>query len=251
MKDNKKKKEYNCGCGKPYKSYTGLYMHIKNIHSGLPPPGSSILKGKSNKMSLNYSESENLLENKAKMRENDELYIEEQCLVSWFSSKNLLGSTKDPLSLFPELVKATQYTISCYLPIYSKTIEMIKLENYNLIKVLQNRQSLTVDDVLGLFLMESCKTFCAEFCKVILFLLRFLREMVVDYSSFIQQDVNENQQISLDSPEQLPECCNFFLNYFLPRACPAFDIDLAKIITIYFCFFMYKYEFTNLKISLA
>jgi hypothetical protein len=269
-KNDCKGRDYVCGCNKTYLSYPALYTHIKTKHNGKTPEGTNANqvtnggrgRGRPRKNFLINEESgrkrnldiSNPIEDNPEIKElyrpyeqntseiNDEIYIK------IYSNLGLLGGPTWPLEGIPD-----EYSV------LKKKVDYI-MEN-NLSDKLLNREDdhkvhITCDDLFALFLIEISKMATSTLYKLMVIYIQAYRDCMnkIGWETLSNYKTLESEPTNLEytivkNGDYLPQICNDFLVDYLPSHLKKFDKYLAVVFTNHFCDFLYKFNFTRIKLK--
>ena len=214
---------------------------------------------------------------------NDYTTEKEEIYFNIFQTLGLLGGPVNPLVGFPDFSdgKLNPKIVKSYLPIYKK-VKYI-LDNNLLNKLLYHSETLestndiqgkvkdtssvyktdaqghtilTCDDIFAIFLIDNSQLFTKQFYKTVVIFTKSYRECmnklgweVLSQYKDINNELTNLQYTSVKNGEHLPEITEEFVNIYLPSNLPSFDRYLAVVLANYFCDWLYKHRFTNLKIK--
>jgi hypothetical protein len=170
----------------------------------------------------------------------------------------LLGGPTYPLVGFPDLDKSTNEIKKHYAPLYNRISYLLENNSDNLLSRSEDDQkvNLSADDILSLFLIETSKITTEQFYKSLVIFTRHYRDCMnkIGWEILQQYKGLDNEPTHFDytsvkNGEYLPEVCNDFINIYLPSHLPKFDMYLAIVIVNYLCDWLYKFNFTRMKIK--
>lgn len=116
--------------------------------------------------------------------------------------------------------------------------------------------SATCDEIFALFLIDMSKLFNLQFYKTFVIFIKSYRECmnklgweILSHYKDLSKEPTELDYTTIKRGEHLPEIANDFVGIFLPCNLPSFDKYLSVIMTNQFCDWLYKHEFTNMKVN--
>lgn len=183
----------------------------------------------------------------------------------------LLGNNTDALDDFidlnPEVLDRKSF--ESYLKIYEKA--KYYYENPQVLKGILTPNSnefaekkykfnlnknLKCDDLFGIYLNDISNYINSTFYKSVIILLRHYRdcmnslgwEILEKYNDLIHE-YTQYDFCSVKSGEILPDVCNDFLKVYLPKKLPSFDLHIARIVICEFCDWLYRKQYTHIRIN--
>ena len=181
-------------------------------------------------------------------QENNSSEINEEIYWKIYKSLGLLGGPTYPLDEIPVT----------YTELYNKVKYFMEnnLSDRLLCRDDDNKLIFTCDDIFALFLIEVSKIFTEKFYKTIVIFIKSYRdclnkvgwEILQQYKS-LDKEPTHLEFTSVKSGDFIPDVCNDFLNIYLPSHLPSFDKYFAIVLINHFCDWIYKFNFTKIKIK--
>jgi len=278
-KEDDQGRDFTCGCSKRYLSYPALYTHIKTKHGGVTPIGTTAplcttgrSRGRPRKYTDESAQKEEQVNNEPQKPQEiiktnetkNKMTIE--CIVKSEGHKKkevksyngdevlkrlgvLSETKKDPIKGFNEFLESVKEENKSKYADLQQELEMIEKHEKNV----EN----TCLHVLCEYLYEIGLKVTEEFYKTLIIFIRLYKESLNEYGWEIRK---KQQSVSLEerklefskknSAEYIPDLCNDFINYYLPKEFPAFDKLLAMELTRHLCDWVHRKGYSKKAISL-
>jgi hypothetical protein len=116
----------------------------------------------------------------------------------------------------------------------------------------------TCDDLFGIYLNDISNNITQVFYKSVVILLRYYRDCMnlIGWDTLsnykdLYDEKTEYEFTSVKNGELLPDIFNDFLEEYIPKRLPCFDIHIASVVISEFNDWLYRHAFTHIKYDKA